>query len=41
VGALIRERDQERGIHNTEDGTSEQITHGSEGASLATPGNNP
>ena len=41
VDALIRERDKERGIHDTEDGTWEQITHGSEGASLAEPGNNP
>jgi len=41
VDALIRERDKERGIHDTEDGTWEQITHGSEGASLAKPGDNP
>ena len=40
-GPLIRERDKERGIGNPEDGTWEQISPGSEGASLATPANHP
>ncbi|MGA8476951.1 MAG: hypothetical protein WB696_03230 [Chthoniobacterales bacterium] len=41
VQLLIRERDKERGIRNPEDGTWEQITDESEGASLATPANHP